>query len=239
MFNKNIERFAMLVKKIRIFFTLLIKPKKSYFLFNTKKRSLKPISKCYGFDRGTPIDRYYINKFLDEHKEYIKGHCLEITDNAYTIKFGENRVTKSDVLDIDEKNKKANIKGDLRDLNNIVDDKYDCIIATHVFGIIDEYQKSIKECYRILKPGGVLIATVSAMGVAAQVEFSYWRFTQTSMRYVFDRIFPSKKNKIISYGNVLSGQAFWVGMGTEELTEAELEFSDPRYAIIVGIVARK
>ncbi|MEA1926202.1 MAG: methyltransferase domain-containing protein [Patescibacteria group bacterium] len=218
--------------------TKKLRPKSKYFLF-PPKHSLDSISCCYGFDRGTPVDRYYIEKFLEENKDEIRGRCLEITDNVYTRRFGKNRVKKSDVLDIDKKNNKANIHGDLRDLKEIKNDVYDCVIATHTFGVIDEYQKAVKECYRILKPGGTLVATVSALGVAVELEKSFWRFTETSVRYVFGKFFGQENIKVCSLGNVLSGQAFWVGLAAEELSEEELNYNDPRYSIIVGVIANK
>jgi len=52
------------------------------FYFNR----LKPISKVFGFDRGTPIDRYYIENFLSQHRNDIHGIVLEIGDNTYTKK---------------------------------------------------------------------------------------------------------------------------------------------------------
>ena len=86
------------VGKIRAPVMRFLKPKTRYFVFKPK-RSLKPISTKFGFDRGKPIDRYYIEAFLEENKDYIKGVCLEITDNAYTKKFGVD-VRVGDVLDI-------------------------------------------------------------------------------------------------------------------------------------------
>src|SRR5450759_3773496 len=32
-----------------------------------------PFSEVHGFDRGTPVDRYYIERFLDQHREDIHG----------------------------------------------------------------------------------------------------------------------------------------------------------------------
>src|SRR5918996_5335837 len=60
-------------------------------------RRLKPFSSDYGYSRGLPIDRYYIEKFLSECAMDIRGHVLEIKHNKYTIKYGQARVTKSDV----------------------------------------------------------------------------------------------------------------------------------------------
>ena len=46
------------------------------------------LSRDFGFDRGTPIDRYYIESFLSTHASDIRGHVLEVADNTYTRRFG-------------------------------------------------------------------------------------------------------------------------------------------------------
>jgi hypothetical protein len=58
-------------------------------------RRLTPISRSFGYDRGQPIDRYYIANFLGRHSGDIRGHVLEIGDDRYTRRFGGDRVTHS------------------------------------------------------------------------------------------------------------------------------------------------
>src|SRR5438094_3360732 len=41
-------------------------------------RPTSPISTDFGYDRGTPIDRYYIEAFLSHHRSSIRGHVLEV-----------------------------------------------------------------------------------------------------------------------------------------------------------------
>src|SRR3984957_6708899 len=72
-------------------------------------RRLHPISSKFGYDRGTPIDRYYMETFLQDNRYDIKARVLEIRDSAYTLKFGQTRVNVSDVLDIDKKNDRATL----------------------------------------------------------------------------------------------------------------------------------
>jgi hypothetical protein len=63
-------------------------------------RRLRPISPNFGFDRGKPLDRRYIEDFLSRNADDIKGRVFEVADNAYTIQFGGTRVTQSDILHI-------------------------------------------------------------------------------------------------------------------------------------------
>ena len=97
---------APYIRKIRTFIMRTIHNRESYLA----SLSIKPISTKYGFDRGQPIDRVYIEKFLRNKQERIKGVCLEVVDGTYTKKFGGTKVTKSDVIDI-FKSQKANIMG--------------------------------------------------------------------------------------------------------------------------------
>lgn len=215
------------------------RPKAGYFLFPVPDRRLNPISSKFGYDRGTPIDRYYIECFLERVRRDIRGKCLEVTDNAYTKRFGGDRVTESHVVDIDPSNTSATICADLRNMVSVPGGMFDTVIATHTFGVIDDFEAAIRECARVLKPGGVLIATVSSLGVAAVPDLAYWRFTKASARYVFGKYFERETLEVTSYGNVLSGQAFWVGLSAEELTRRELTKCDDRYPVIISIRARK
>jgi hypothetical protein len=46
----------------------------------------QPINANWGYERGTPIDRYYIDQFLQEHASDIRGRVLEVANNEYTRK---------------------------------------------------------------------------------------------------------------------------------------------------------
>ena len=37
-----------------------------------------PMSDSWGFERGTPVDRYYIERFLERNADAIRGDVLEI-----------------------------------------------------------------------------------------------------------------------------------------------------------------
>jgi glycosyltransferase involved in cell wall biosynthesis len=50
--------------------------------------STRPISLDFGFDRGTPVDRYYVEGFLARHASDIRGRVLEIGDASYSRRFG-------------------------------------------------------------------------------------------------------------------------------------------------------
>src|SRR5688572_10092684 len=115
---------------MRNFITRLLKPIRWHYL-----RKTTPVSEVFGMDRGQPVDRYYIEKFLSENQQYIKGQVLEISDNTYTTLFGKG-VTQSHILHYTNDNPKATIIGDLADLNSLPEAAVDCFICTQTFNFI-------------------------------------------------------------------------------------------------------
>lgn len=226
------------MKSRRTILRRLFKPAWLYLL----SRNLKPLSRNFGSNRGEPIDRYYIEKFLLENSGFIKDICLEVENNVYTKKFGKENIVQSDILDINFNNPKAVIRGDLRNLKEIPDNKYGCIILTQVLQFIDDYDSAVKECYRILKPGGVLLVTLpfmSRIDGRTGTTGDYWRFTTASAKYIFEKYFSSSNIEIKGLGNVLSGMAFWIGMAQEELSQKEFDYDDPDFPVVISVRAIK
>ncbi len=232
------EYFGRIEKKGKPWFRRIFRPRAVYLLWPGKK----PISRVYGAERGQLIDRYYIEKFLAKNKDAIFGKVMEIQDDRYTATFGEDRVTKADILDIDRKNKRATIYGDLRKLTNVTNSQYDCLILTQVLHLIDDMDSAISECKRILKPGGTLLVTVptiSRIDVAAGVKGDFWRLTSASAQYLFGKHFSKEKLVIEEWGNVVSGMGFWVGLAREELSPEELSAKDENFPCVITIRATR
>ncbi len=93
-------------------------------------RNTAPVSNLFGFDRGKPIDRYYIEAFLQKHKSDICGRVLEIGDPGYSLKYGGDGVTYSEVLNVLPGNPQATLVGDLETGMGLPDNAYDCMILT-------------------------------------------------------------------------------------------------------------
>ncbi len=206
-------------------------------------RRLTPISQVFGFDRGKCIDRYYIEKYLASHANKIYGYVLEIGDAAYTNKFGNSRVTKSDVLHRQEGNPNVTIVGDLTEADHIQSDTFDCIILTQTLQVIYDVRAAIRTLHRILKPTGVLLATFPGICQISRYDMDrwgdYWRFTSLSARRLFEEIFPAGNVTIEVYGNVLSAISFLHGLAAEELKQEELDYPDPDYEVLITARAVK
>jgi len=202
-------------------------------------RRLAPISPLYGLDRGLPIDRYYIERFLSDNISDIHGHLLEIGDNYYTRKFGGQRVIKCDVLHVTEGNPIATIIADLAKADNIPSNTFDCIICTQTLQFIFDYQAALRHLYRILKPGGVILLTTHGTSRIDPCWDEYWRFTAKSTSRIFQDIFLPTNVRIKAYGNVLASISFLQGLAAEELSNEELDYFDPNYETLITVRATK
>jgi SAM-dependent methyltransferase len=206
-------------------------------------RRTEPLTRDFGNSRGLEIDRYYIEKFLSEHAKDIQGYVLEIKHNTYTVKYGGDRVMKSDVLHKEEGNPDATIVADLSNADHLPSNTYDTIIFTQTLQFIYDIKSTVTTLYRLLKPGGVLLATVSGMAQISREDFEqwgeYWRFTSLSTRFLFEEVFPKENVTIRSYGNVLAAISFLEGLATEDLKKKELDFMDPNYELIISVRAVK
>jgi glycosyltransferase involved in cell wall biosynthesis/SAM-dependent methyltransferase len=205
-------------------------------------RRLRPISRTFGRDRGLPIDRYYIERFLSAHAAVIQGHVLEIGDDTYTRRFGGEQVTKRDVLHISEGNLDATIVGDLTCADFIPSDTFDCVILTQTLHLIYDVRAALKTVYRIMKPGGVLLATlpgISQMSKDCWREYWCWSFTHVSARRLFEEFFPTANVSVEVSGNVLAAIAFLHGLAAEELRQEELDYRDSHYEVSIMVRAFK
>src|SRR6058998_334085 len=178
-------------------------------------RRTRPFSTHWDDDPGLPIDRYYIHQFLSAHAADIRGRVLEIRDNTYTYKFGTGQVTQSDVLHVQEGLPGTTIVADLTCGDDIPSDTFDCIILTQTLQFIYDVEAALKTLYRILKPGGILLATFGGISQISRWDMDrwghYWNFTTLSAQRLFERSFPAAKVKVEACGNVLAAIALLHG----------------------------
>lgn len=213
-------------------------PKAVYLL----RRSQQPLSAHYGTERGTPIDRYYIDQFVGRHAGDLRGIALEVGAANYLNRFGGPNLTAAEVLDIDPANDGATVIGDLRRLDAISDNSYDCVLLVQVLSFIDDAVAAVAEATRILRPGGTLLVTVPGMAPLdpqAPPGLESWRFTKNSLRFLFRAHFADRDLEISTWGNIRAGVGIWVGMAQEDFRARELDHVDERYACVLTVRAAK
>ncbi len=225
------------LKQIRTFLKRKLKPVDWLNL-----RSLQPVSRKFGFDRGMPVDRFYIETFLNENNCYIKGNLLEIADDFYSKKFG-TEVEAFNILHFDSNSKKATISGDLASPENLPSNFTDCFICTQTLNFIYDIKTAVYGIKQLLKEGGTALITLAGLSQISRYDMDrwgdYWRFTSLSAEKLFSEVFGKENISIKTYGNVLSSIALLEGLSVDELTKDELEFVDPDYQMIIAVVAQK
>lgn len=205
-------------------------------------RSIKPIARKFGFYRGKPIDRYYIERFLLKNRHYIQGRILEVANDGYSKKFAIN-AQSIDILHVTSNNPKATLVADLTKLHSIPRDAFDCFICTQTLQFIYNVSAAVQGIYQILGRGGVVLLTVPGISQISRDDNKrwgdYWRFTELSLVRLFSEVFGKENVHVESYGNVLSSIAFLEGLCVSELTTQELEHNDLDYQLVLTVVARK
>jgi len=204
---------------------------------------LTPIGTDVGWDRGQPIDRYYIEHFLDTHAADVKGRVLEIGDDRYTRRFGGVQVTRGDVLHVQENHPGATMIGDLTRTEEMPENAFDCFIVTQTLHSIYNVTAAIRSIHRVLKPGGVVLATDPGVTRISRYDMDrwgqYWGFTTKSSRLLFGSAFPDTHIGVRSYGNVLAAIAFVHGLASQDLAPEALDHFDPDHQFLIATRAVK
>jgi SAM-dependent methyltransferase len=203
---------------------------------------LLPISENYGFDRGKPVDRRYIEDFLARNAEDIRGRVLEVADNAYTMQFGGAHVQRSDILHGNSGNPRATLVGDLAEGHHFPSQAFDCIVLTQTLQYVFDLHKAVSTLHRMLKPGGVLLATVPGVSSIERGEWGpswCWSLSATALRRLLQQRFGEANVSVSAYGNVLVAISFLHGLAESELHPSELDTHDPHYPVIVAARAVK
>jgi SAM-dependent methyltransferase len=201
---------------------------------------LEPLSDHYGLDRGTPVDRWYIERFLSTRHGVIRGTVLEVQDGNYTKRFGEDRVDQSVVVDIDATNPNATLIADLQLAGALPPDSYDCIILTQTLHLLRRPGVCVANCFAALRPGGALLATAPSVSRVSPTypEDDFWRFTPAGIAELFSRHWPSDFT-VSGFGNLRTCIAFLLGEVVEDLPEVVLNDHDPRFPLTVAVEATK
>ncbi|HEX2866162.1 MAG TPA: FkbM family methyltransferase [Ignavibacteriales bacterium] len=225
----QVSRFFLLIYAKRLFIALP----------NLKKEKaelkLLPVSNTFGFDRGTPIDRYYIEKFLSENRKFISGSVLEIGDRTYTRKFGTG-VKESTVLSFSPA-QGVDIVGNLETGENVPVSRFDCIILTQTIQFIYDFKSALRNACNALKPGGRLLVTASGISQISRYDMDrwgeYWRFTDKTLTKVLKEVAVASEVEVKNWGNVAIAKAFLDGFAHEEIPAEVLDYNDPDYQVLL------
>lgn len=204
---------------------------------------LTPVSRVFGLDRGTPIDRHYIEGFLAAHAHLIRGRTVEVGETTYCRRFGGDRVETAEALLFHGEARPGALSGDLTDAASLPGEHGDCFICTQTFNFIFDVRAAVEGAHRLLRPGGVMLATVAGISQISRYDMDrwgdFWRFTPASLERLLAPVFLGGV-EVRGHGNVMAATAFLHGLAVEDLPDrGRLEEHDADYPLVVTAVARR
>ena len=129
--------------------------------------------------------------------------------------------TRRDVLHVHGRNPAATIVGDLIHAPQIADGIFDCIVLTQTLHLIYDVGRAVATLHRILRPGGVVLATVArhqpALPRRVEPTPGRGRSARGSRAGSSPPVSASATSTVEAHGNSLAAAAFLHGLATAEL----------------------
>jgi SAM-dependent methyltransferase len=197
-------------------------------------RRTAPFSRHFGFERGTPVDRHYLHRFLEAERASITGDVLEIQGDGHTRRFGQ-ALGVVHTVDINP-DFAATYTCDLALADGIIpSNRYDAFLLPNTLCVLRDIEGCLRQALRVVRPGGVVLATTATFVPLNPDTPDYWRLTAEGWRELAARVWDGHAVTIEAHGNCLASVAAMLGLAAEELTEPELDVQDPLYPVLVTL----
>jgi SAM-dependent methyltransferase len=224
----------------RVYRRFAVRPPLGFVRFGSLRRT-RPISRNWGWDRGQPVDRHYIERFLGEARDRgdVRGRVLDFYDDDCARRFGRDDIT-IDVMNVTADVPGTTIVADLQSADHVPSESFDCIICLQVLNLIYDVRAAVQTLHRMLRTDGVLLVTVPALSKIVRDEGweDHWRFTSQSAARLFREVFGDAV-EVQAYGNVLAAIASLEGLSAHELKKEALDAFDPDFEVLIGVRAVK
>jgi SAM-dependent methyltransferase len=198
----------------------------------------RPLSGNFGYDRGTPIDRYYLDEFVRENNIDVHGDVLEVKSSGYADRFGSG-VTNMHVLDVDTGNDRATVVADLGEPGSLPAAAYDCFLLMQTLQYVTRPEIALANAWQALRPGGVLLLTVPTAQMIETWLPDLWRFTPAGVAKLVKHACAGAEAEVRGYGNALACSAFLLGLAAQELRRDHLREHDPAFPVVACARLRK
>ncbi len=202
-----------------------------------------PLSRTFGSERGTAVDRVYIERFLEENAGDIRGSVMEIESDDYIRRFGGSRVSETWILHVKGWGGKNVIKGNFETGEGLRENMVDCLICTQTLQYIYDLPSAARHIYEILRPGGTALITVPGIKGLSQFHDEnwgeQWSFTERSIARLLAEVFGEEQVEVRSWGNVRVAMAFLYGLCKEELREEDFTCDDRQFPFLITARAVK
>jgi len=210
--------------------------------FLLRRLTKTPVSRSFGLDRGKPIDRYYIEKFIFQNRSSIRGTVVEVGDSRYATMFGSKNGIEIKTLHVNP-DSGADIICDLSSSSPMPCGIADCFIMTQTLPFIYDIKAALRNAAKILKPDGVLLITVTGICHISRYDMDrwgqYWSFTDRSLKMLLSEVFSPGNVVVTTFGNVKTASCFLYGLTAQNLDQRSLDYRDDQYQMLICGAARK
>ena len=163
---------------------------------------------------------------------------LEIQSPQYTERYGHD-VRRAHSIDISPRSRPTFLCDLAQAETAVPSDGYDCFLLPNSLCALRDIEGCLRQALRVVRPGGVILATAAALGPLTPDCPDYWHLSAAGWEEIAGRAWPGCDVEIESHGNCLTAVSAMLGLAWEELTQAELDVSDPRYPVLVTLVCQK
>ena len=188
-----------------------------------------------------PVDRRAVDGFLDACRTDVKGVVLDAQEAYSGRRLQVEHVNRLDIVDVDGANPRATIVSDLRCATNVPSSSYDSIVLWQTVHFADDLSAVVAEGWRLLKPGGVLVAVLTCAELASGGYLRAHqgpRLTNFEARRAFDQHFGPLA-VVTSHGNAISAAAFTYGLDARHVPPAAFDFTDTSAPVVITARAQK
>jgi|RhiMethySRZTD1v2_1073278.scaffolds.fasta_scaffold55141_5 SAM-dependent methyltransferase len=206
-------------------------------------RRLAPIGAGSGAQRGMPIDRYYVDRFVQQRAGLVRGRVLEAETPELARRYGRD-VERVDVLDVDAYNDDATLLADLGDAGSLPEAAFDCELLVGVLERVTNLDVAVSNAWRSVALGGALLVSVPTVRAVDRTDagrgVDTWRMLPAGLQAILELRCPDGDVEVEGFGNVLAATALLMGVAAEELRPSELDHHDPEHPVVAcGCVVKR
>jgi SAM-dependent methyltransferase len=198
------------------------------------RHKLLPISTDFGWSRGTPVGRHYVNKFVAEMATGLGGTVLEFGESRYKACF--KTVQQYQVIDV-VPGPSVDYVCDIHDVSSVPEHYFDVIVCTQVLEHVERPVDALRQLHKLLKHDGHLICTVPFLAHIHYVPTDFYRFSIDAICSALGtagfQVLEARNS-----GNALVTLGSLLGYAAEDFRSKEMEVVDNVYPFNVLAFAR-
>lgn len=199
-------------------------------------RRLMPVCGNFGFTRGWPVDRYYLDQYIAKISNLVTGNVLEVgvyVSDPMKKKFPHSKSFHAvDVIKTD----KVDYAGDIHERSLFSEGSFDTILCFNVLEHCKMPWVVVENMHHWVKKGGQVFCMVPVTQRRHEDPKDCWRILPQSLEWMFKSF---SKAEIHCRGNPLTAVSALLGIPSDELSKKELDFDHPDYPVAAFVSCEK